>query len=101
MVSEILVGITIAVISAAIVYKLGFSGGHSRVTIHSVNSSGSKGWKSWIVVGWLMVIGGIYNAGTYAPISGLDDWRTGMGISLIFFGICSICIGRFGLWWNR
>lgn len=101
MVSEILVGVTIAVISAAIVYKLGFTGGHSRVTIHSVNSSGSKGWKSWIVIGWVMVIGGFYFVGTYAQEGGFEDWHTGLGISLMFFGVCSIMLGKFGLWWNK
>ena len=101
MFSEILIGVTIAVISAVIIYKLGLNGGSAKVTIHSSRSNSSKGWKLWIVVGWTLVAVGIYYAGTYGPDNGLQDWRTGLGISSLFFGACSIFLGRLGLWWNR
>ena len=100
MLSEIVIGVIIAVLSAFIIYKLGFTNSHTKVTVHATRSN-LKGWKTWIVIGWVIIFSGIYSFSTHTPELGIEDLRFGLGVSLVFFGVMAIVIGRLGVWWNR
>ena len=99
--SQIVIGVVIAVISAIIISILRI-GGNQKVTVH-VQGGRRAGtlWKLLIVLGWIMFVGGIYYGLAWASTNGWSDPRPAMGLSSAVLGFFMLCIGKFGAWWNR
>lgn len=100
--SQIVIGVVIAVISAIII-SIFRIGGNQKVTVHHVQGGRRTGtlWKLLIVLGWIMFVGGVYYGLAWASTNGWNDPRPAMGVSSAVLGFCILCIGKFGAWWNR
>lgn len=96
---EIIKGVIITVIGAAVIGWLGIGGSKTVVTVGSTRVT--KKWKALIVIGWVMLIGGSLYCLSWASVSGFNNPKTGLGLSLAFSGLLILLIGRFGEWWNR
>lgn len=60
-----------------------------------------KGWKTVVIIGWIMIIGGLYIAGINAQNGGFNNPYTGLGLSMFVIGIPIKYLGKFFVWWHR
>lgn len=60
-----------------------------------------KGWKIVVIIGWTMVLGGLYMWILNFPNGGFSNPYTGLGLSLFVFGIPVKYLGQFFVWWHR
>jgi len=79
--SQIVIGVVIAVISAIII-SIFRIGGNQKVMVHvQGNPRAGTLWKLLIVLGWVMFVGGIYYGLAWASTNGWNDPRQAMGLS--------------------
>jgi hypothetical protein len=98
--SEIITGVIVAVLSAVIIAFLEI--GNSKTTVHIKGGvKSSKVWKVLIVIGCLMVFSGGFYGISWLASAGLNDPRSGLGISLFILGLPVIGIGKLGSWWTK
>ncbi len=60
-----------------------------------------KGWKIIVIIGWMMILGGLYTAGLNSQHGGFSNPYTGLGLSLFILGIPVMYLGKFFVWWHR
>ena len=60
-----------------------------------------KGWKTVVIVGWVMILGGLYMFSQNFPSGGFNNPYTGMGLSIFILGLPVKYLGKFFVWWHR
>ena len=60
-----------------------------------------KGWKIVVIVGWVMILGGLYMFGVNMQAGGFSNPYSGLGLSLFLLGISVKYLGSFFVWWHR
>ena len=61
----------------------------------------SKKWKKTKLIAWLLIIGGFFAFGSGNNNGGFQNPITGLGFTLIFVGIITLWVGKFGAWWHH
>lgn len=98
--SQIFTGIIVAVVAGWILSLFGIGNSKTVIHVHG-NQSVSKKWKTTIVIGWIMFVGGAYYGIAWFSVTGFTDPRPGIGLSTGVLGLAILLAGKFGSWWNR
>lgn len=98
--NEIVTGIIATVVAGVILAWLGLNRSTTVVQVGG-RPRKSRKWKTMIVVGWILTVFGGYYALAWGIEKGLNNYHTGLGISLFAIGIPILLLGRFGSWWSR
>ncbi len=98
--SQIVIGVVVAVISAFVIKLLGIGNTKTVVSIQG-GKRATTGWKVLIVIGWLMFVGGGYYWIAWGCTNGFGSPHAIIGLTVFFYGAIILGVGKFGAWWNR